>query len=334
MKNGTIRLHTLTSRIAHIFGEAEIDGAGILTKFLSTVYKVDPKSIESILKHGKIAKNGETLTEVATPESILESISSLDKARIVEVKNKAETEMYQKGYTKAKGETLAEREKKLKEKYGVESDLIGEELDDFIIAEKSKGTGTSEEEIKKSVVYQQMEARLKNEADKAKKDAEAKIKELETTYKKEGTFAEVGQSALDFLNGLNPILPKSPTVAETQRRDFLNEMKTYDYEKKDGKILISKDGKLLEDEHGNTLSYEDHVKAIAANRFEFAVNNGGDNAGDKNDPSKKDKPGAYPAGINKPKDAAELAAIMGNKNLKPADKRIVLTEYEGRTAAK
>jgi hypothetical protein len=333
MKKTEIRLLALKSNRVHLFGESELDGAAILTSLLKTVYRLEDKAIESVLKHGKIAKDGETFTEAATPEAIIATLTTLDKSRIVKLKEDTEKESYQKGYKKAQGEVLTERERKAKEKYGITSDLTGEELDDFIIAEKAKGTGTTEEDIKKSVVYQQMESRLKKLAEDNKKAGEDKVKELETTYKKEGTFSKVGQNALDILNGLNPVLPKSATVAETYKRDFLNELKGYEYEEKDGKILVSKDGKLLEDGHGNTLAYEDHVKAIAGNRFEFAVNNDGANAGDKNDPNKKGTPPAYPAGVNKPKNENELATIMANSKLKREERRVVLTEYQNRTSA-
>ena len=337
MKIGKINLLALTSKRGHIFGEEPLDGAAILTKLLKTVYKLDDTAVTSILKHGKIAKDGETLTDTATPENVLATITALDKTLIVTVKDTAEQEFYKKGYSKAKGEVLSDSEKTFKEKYNVTSDLTGAELVEFIVTEQLKKSGkvdtANEEEVKKSSAYQQMEARLKKELKEAKEAGENKVKELETTYKKEGTFNKVGQSAIDILTGLQPILPKNATVAETYKRDFLNELKGYEYEENaDGKILVSKGGKLLEDGHGNTLSWEDHVKAIAGNRFEFATNNGGENTGDR--PTGKDKPATYPAGINKPKNETELAAVMANEKLKPAEKRVVLTEFQNRTVAK
>lgn len=337
MKKRNITLLALTSKRVHIFGE-DIDGAAILTSYLKTVHKLDDKAVESILKHGKIAKDGETLTDVATPDSILATLISLDKARIVKLKEDTEKDSYQKGYKKAQGESLTAAENEFKEKYGVETNLKGAELIDHIIKEQLTKAGkvdvSNDEEVKKSSVYQAMEKKLLKEMKDLKEAGEAKVKELETTYKKEGTFNKVGQSAIEILTGLQPILPKNATVAETYKRDFLNELKGYEYEEKDGKILVSKDGKLLEDGHGNTLSWEDHVKKIAGNRFEFAVNNNGENSGDKNDPKKKDQPVAYPAGINKPKNEDELSAIMNNDKLKAAEKRVVLNEYESRTMAK
>lgn len=338
MKYGKIKMIALKSRHIHLFGEEVLDGAAIITGLLSTVYKLDKKQIDSVIAHGKILKDGETSTDVATADSILTFMSGLDATRVTKLKTDAQDGKYQEGYAKAKGEALHEAEKAFKEKYGVESNLKGTELVDFIVKDQLTKAGkvdvTNEEEVKKSSAYQAMEKKLLKDMKELKEAGEAKVKELETTYKKEGTFTKVGQSALDILNGLNPILPKNATVADTYKKDFLNELKGFQYEEKDGKILVSDSaGKLLEDAHGNTLTWEEHVKKIAGNRFEFAVNNDGKNAGDKTDPKKKDQPVAYPAGINKPKTEDELSTIM-NSNLKPAEKRVVLTEYESRTTAK
>lgn len=339
MKNGKIKMIALKSRHILHFGEAALDGAAIITGLLKTVYKLDDKQIANVLAHGKIVKDGESSTDVATPDSILAFITGLDTARVTKLKTDAQDGKYQEGYAKAKGEALHEAEKSFKEKYGVDSNLKGAELIDFIVKDQLTKAGkvdvSNEEEVKKSSAYQAMETKLKKELKEAKEAGEAKVKELETTYKKEGTFTKVGQNALDLLNGLNPILPKNATVAETYKRDFLNELKGFEYEEKDGKILVSKDGKLLEDAHGNTLTWEDHVKKIAGNRFEFAANSGGENAGDSNDPKKKNQPpAAYPAGIKKPTNEDELSAIMTSDKLKPAEKRVVLTEYESRAVAK
>lgn len=343
MKNGLLfkngKFTTLTSRLFHRVGEGELDGVAILTGFLKTAYKLDQTAIDSILKHGKIAKDGETLTDAATPETILATLTELDKARIVKLKTDTEKDSYQKGYTKAKGEVLTEHEREIKEKYGVESNLKGQELYDFILAEKLKGSGGNEDDIKKSVTYQQMEARMKKELKEAKEAGDNKVKEMETTYKKEGTFSVIGEYSLSVLDTLNPIKATNPTVEAQRRKDFLNELKNgYSFEvHEDGTKVPMRDGKVMTDEHGNTLSMDDLVKTIAGNRFEFPANNGGENGGAKNDP--KGKGGAagktYPAGVTKPKNIEELTALTASTSkLNVEDRRIVLNEYRERTAAK
>lgn len=341
MKNGLIlkngKFTTFTSRIFHRAGEDTLDGVAILTSYLKTVHKLDQVSIDSILKHGKIVKDGETSTDTATPENILATLTELDKTRIVKLKTDTEKESYQKGYSKAQGEVLTAHEKEIKEKYGVDSNLKGQELYDFILTEKLKGSGANEEDIKKSVPYQQMESRLKKELDQAKKDGETKVKELETTYKKEGTFAIIGEYSLSVLDGMGPVKATNATVEAQRRKDFLNELKTgYTYEvHEDGTKVPMKDGKVMTDAHGNTLSMDDLVKTVAGNRFEFAANNGGENAGEKNDPKNQGKTKPYPSGVNKPKNLDELTALTGSDSkLSIEDRRVVMNEYRERTAAK
>lgn len=335
-KNGHLTLGFMTSRIFHRVGEEVLDGIAILSSFLKTAYRLEQTAIDSILKYGKIAKDGETLTDAATPETILATLTDLDKTRIVKLKTDTEKDSYQKGYTKAKGEVLTEHEKEIKEKYGVESNLKGQELYDFILAEKLKASGANEDDIKKSATYQQREAQWKKELADAKKAGEDKVRELETTYKREGTFVKVSETGLSLLDALNPIKATSATVESQRRKDFVKELKEYEYEvHEDGSTVVMQNGKVLEDGHGNTLSYEDHVKRIAGNRFEFAANNGGDNAGDKNDPKNKGKEKPYPVGINKPKNLDELTALTSSESkLSIEDRRIVMNEYRERTAAK
>jgi hypothetical protein len=337
-KTGKIVLRTLTNnRLIHLVGDGELDGAAILTGLLKTVYKLDQKAIDSILQYGKIVKDGETSTDVATADSVLATITGLDTARVKTLNDKIEKDKFQEGYKKAKSEVLTTAEKEKKERYGITSDLTGQELDDFIISEKLKEAGaTGEDAIKKSPTYIQLETKMKKELQDLKTASDKKLQEVEASYKKEGIFTKVGANAIDILTGLNPVLPKNATVAETYKKDFLNELKGYEYEMQDdGTIIVSKEGKRLEDAHGNALSYEEHVKKIAGNRFEFAANNGGENGGGKNDPNggEKGKPATYPPGINKPKTDEELAKIMSS-DIKPEEKRVVLTEYQGRTAAK
>lgn len=312
------------SKFSHAFGDANaIEGKEILTKLLTTVYKMDQTAIDEILKEG------------ATPETVFAAITKADSTRIKTIKEAAEKDSYQKGYSKSKGESLTAAEQALKDHYGIQSDKTGQELVEEIVSAKLKEKGaTTEDEIKGSSTYQQMEQKLRKDITQAKTDAETKIKEMETGWKKEKTFEAVGKKAMDLRNGLNPILPKNATVAATQDADFLNELRQYDYEDKDGNILVYKDGKLREDAHGNTLSYDEHVKEIAAKRWEFAANNGGANGGNGGQGGNGGNGGAagagtYPASVTKrPTNATELAQVLNNSGLDTTAKRQVMDVYK------
>lgn len=322
----TVKFIAMPSRFLHSFGEG-VDFSAILRDVLSTHYKLGKEQIDSILAHGRILKDGETTDDVATPDSILKTMNELDKTRVKTLKEAGEKEKFQEGYKKAKGEVLTETETAIKAKYGITSDLKGEDLYEHIISTKLKEAGaTSEDEIKKSSTYQALEQRLKKEVKEAVEAGERKYQEFEASVKKEGTFSKVGSSAIEILTGLNPILPTNATVAETYKKDFLNELKGFDYEEKDGKIFVSKDGKLLTDEHGHTLEWETHVKNIAAHRFEFKQNNEGENAGNENDPKKKNAPVKYPKDVKRPTNESELSDVLA-KITDTEDKRTVIEEY-------
>lgn len=310
----------LTSKFSTIFGEgAAPTGLETLTAVLTTFYKQSKEQVAEILKDG------------ATPAEILSSIEALDKVRVKSITTTAENGKYQEGYKKAKGEERTAVETELKAHYGIESDLKGTELVDFIAAEKAKESGaTTEDAIKKTPTYQALESKYKKEITDTKKTYEDKIKEIETGYKTELSFNEISANSLSHLNGLNPVIAKTAAVAETHRKNFLNEMKNYSYEKQGDTFLVSsKDGKLLQDEHGHTISYEDHVKKIAGNHFEFAANNGGENpGGDAAAQAAAAAASAYPKNVTKPKNEAEYQKIMVDKNIPAADRRKVADTWK------
>lgn len=310
----------LTSKFSTIFGEgAAPTGLETLTAVLTTFYKQSKEQVAEILKDG------------ATPAEILSSIEALDKVRVKTITTTAETNKYQEGYKKAKGEERTAVETEVKAHYGIESDLKGTELFDYIAAEKAKESGaTTEDAIKKTPTYQALESKYKKEVSETKKTYEDKIKEMESGYKNELSFNEVGANSLSMLNGLSAVIPKTAAVAETQRKNFLNELKNgYSYERNGNTFLVSKDGKLLQDEHGHTLSYEDHVKTVAANHFEFAANNGGENpGGDAATQAAAAAASAYPKNVTKPKNEAEYQKIMVDKNIPAADRRKVADTWK------
>lgn len=312
-------LHSLRSKFSGLFGDGPT-GHEVITGLLSTVYKMDKAAIDEILKEG------------STPETILSAITEADKARIKKLNEQSGKDKFQEGYKKAKAEVLTAAETALKEQYGIESDKTGSELVEEIVAAKLKeGGATTEESIKKSPTYKALEAQVKKDLLAQKTESEKTINELKAGYAKEKAFETVGKTGLALLTSLNPVLPSNAVVAETYRTDYINELKGYEYEPVGNTFKVLKDGVPLKDEHGNEIMLEDHAKAVASKRFEFAANNGGANA----DPAKPDPakpagagtPVAYPAGVTKPKNETELSKIMAG-NLKPAEKRIVMDEYK------
>lgn len=303
-----------------IFGDGpvELDGKAVLTAMLTNFYKLPQAKIDEILADG------------ATADEVITKINALDKDRVKKLQG-------DKGkLTDAqRAQVVAETEAAIKEHYGIESDLSGNELYDHIISEKIKeGGATSEDAIKATPTYKALENKAKIDLANVKKDYEAKLTAQATEHKKNNDFITVSKFALEALDALNPVISANATVASTHRNNFVNELKGAEWAiGEDGSITVMKDGKVIDDGHGNPLDAETYVKNIAAKHFEFSNNNGSSNPG--GDDGKGGKvtpppppPAKYPAGITKPKNAEELAVIMRNDKLPAADKRVVMEQFQ------
>lgn len=292
-----------------------MDFKNVITGLLSKAYNVD---------NGKIAELLEA--ENITEETVLSSILDLDTARVTKLKE-ADTGKFQEGYQKAKKEVLTQFEKDLKTQYGIESDKMGLELITEIVTEKTKSTGTNDDDILRHPLYQTLENKYRTETKRIEDEWQQKVTDIQNGYKKNETFAEIQRKALTQLDELKPILPTNATVAANQKQWFVNSLKSYDFDlQENGNIVITKDGKVQQDAHGNSTRFEDLVKTIASQNFEFQANNGGGNAGNGNN----DTPTGInlPAGVKMPTTLDEMTAIANNKDISAEDKEKVFNEFE------
>ena len=227
----------------------------IITGLLSKAYNQDTGKIAELLK------NGEELSEEQQTE-ILNKILELDMQRVENIKKSVSTkEFIEQGYNKAKKEVLTKFEDELKAKFGIESDKTGQDLVDFIVSEKAEkggsGEGLTEDAIKRSKFYQDLESKSKKELAELKTTYEKQIEDINNGHNYEKTFSEVSQKALTIFNGLNPILPQSKTVADNQVKIFVDSLKGFKFEKQDDRIVVmDSEGKVVQDAHGNSRSFE------------------------------------------------------------------------------
>lgn len=296
----------------------------IITGLLSKAYNFD---------NGKIAelfKDGETELSEQQQAEILNKILEIDAQRVENIKKSVDKkDAFQDGFKKAKSEVLTDFEKGLKEKFGVESDKTGLELVEELVSKKSEGGqggDLTEDSIKRSKVFQDMESNLKKQITTVKTEYETKINEIQDGYKAEQTFSNVSQKALQIFNGLNPILPQNKTVADNQVKFFVNTLKDFKFDVQDERIVVmDKDGKVLEDGHGNSRSFEDIVKETASGLFEFKANNGGSGSG--NGGQGQGGSGSSYAG-NVPKTFEELEKVMSDTSISIEDRSNIMAEYE------
>ena len=295
----------------------------IITGLLSKAYNFD---------NGKIAelfKDGETELSEDQQKEILQKLLDEDAKRVEAIKKSVDTKpAFQDGFKKAQGEILTKFEKDLKEKFGLESDKMGLELVEELVSKKSEGGqgDLTEDAIKRSKVFQDMESNLKKQITTVKTEYETKINEIQDGYKAEKTFSNVSQKALQIFNVLNPILPQNKTVADNQVKFFVNTLKDFKFDVQDERIVVmDKDGKVLEDGHGNSRSFEDIVKETASGLFEFKANNGGSGSG--NGGQGQGGSGSSYAG-NVPKTFEELEKVMSDTSISIEDRSNIMAEYE------
>ena len=296
----------------------------IITGLLSKAYNYDNGKIAELFKDGETELSEEKQTE------ILNKILEIDAQRVENIKKSVDKkDAFQDGFKKAKSEVLTDFEKGLKEKFGIESDKTGLELIEEVVSKKSEGGqggDVTEDAIKRSKVFQDMESNLKKQVTTVKTEYETKINEIQDGYKAEQTFSNVSQKALQIFNGLNPILPQNKTVADNQVKFFVNSLKDFKFDVQDERIVVmDKDGKVLEDGHGNSRSFEDIVKETASGLFEFKANNGGSGSG--NGGQGQGGSGSSYAG-NVPKTFEELEKVMSDTSISIEDRSNIMAEYE------
>ena len=296
----------------------------IITGLLSKAYNFDNGKIAELFKDGETELSEQQQTE------ILNKILEIDAQRVENIKKSVDKkDAFQDGFKKAKSEVLTDFEKGLKEKFGVESDKTGLELVEELVSKKSEGGqggDLTEDAIKRSKVFQDMESNLKKQITTVKTEYETKINEIQDGYKAEQTFSNVSQKALQIFNGLNPILPQNKTVADNQVKFFVNSLKDFKFDVQDERIVVmDKDGKVLEDGHGNSRSFEDIVKETASGLFEFKANNGGSGSG--NGGQGQGGSGSSYAG-NVPKTFEELEKVMSDTSISIEDRSNIMAEYE------
>ena len=296
----------------------------IITGLLSKAYNFDNGKIAELFKDGETELSEDQQTE------ILNKILEIDAQRVENIKKSVDKkDAFQDGFKKAKSEVLTDFEKGLKEKFGVESDKTGLELVEEVVSKKSEGGqggDVTEDAIKRSKVFQDMESNLKKQITTVKTEYETKINEIQDGYKAEQTFSNVSQKALQIFNGLNPILPQNKTVADNQVKIFVNSLKDFKFDVQDERIVVmDKDGKVLEDGHGNSRSFEDIVKETASGLFEFKANNGGSGSG--NGGQGQGGSGSSYAG-NVPKTFEELEKVMSDTSISIEERSNIMAEYE------
>lgn len=234
-----------------------------LNGFFSKTLKMEAEDMASLYNEA-----GELVSLTAAEKA--------DTSRVAKLKEDNDSQ-----YKRGQKEVASKLEAKLKDKYDIESELTGVELIDHILSEEVKKVKGNGEDITAHPEF----VKFKLETDKAlkakDKEWQKKMDEQEVAHTKQLVFSKVKDRAFAELDNLRPILPEDSRKAQKWREKFIEEFKNFEYQEQDGKFIIIKDGKPLQDSHGYTKSFEDHVKETASDFFEFQTAEQRSSAGNK-----------------------------------------------------
>lgn len=215
----------------------------------------------------------------------LKTAYDADAAKVSKYRTEKQKE-FDKGLEKA----ASKIEKAIKEKYQIESDLIGVELLDHVIelqtselTEKLSKKFTKDEDFEKHPKYIQMKQEIDKQLRAKDQEWEGKLKEKESEWNRKETLSKIAKLAYTELE-TGYILPENAERANALKEVFARELEAnnYSFDEDGNPILLDKEGKPLEDKHGKLLNFKDQVNGIASRFFDKKVANERGNAGNKN----------------------------------------------------
>jgi hypothetical protein len=236
-------------------------------------------------------------------------IETKDSERVKKF-NKTTTDQYGAGFKKG----AASIEDAIKEKYAVDSELLGVELFDHIVETKiAEVKGAAPEDVMKHpdvIKLINQHARDKKTWDKEwQLKLDAKAEEINQT----NLFKEVEDAALVDFDSFGVILPEDPKKAKALKDVYIAEVKKRKHQKeKDGFSILGEDGKtVLTDEHGYPVSFTDSNRSIAERYFDFKVAEERSSAGLTEEQKKKQQS----VKVRKPKDKDDYVSMMQDQTL-------------------
>jgi hypothetical protein len=275
--------------------------------------KINPEGFEAYLQKAfkLTAEDIAGLYNEAGELTDFSTIERKDSERVSKLSNDSKNQ-----YSRGVKETAQKLEKELKEKYNVESELVGVELFDHIVETKVAEIKSAkpEEVLKHPEVIKAL-----NEKDKLLKlkDKEIvdKLKAKEDEINMSNLFKEVENAALAEFDNLKPILPADAKKAANQKAILISELKRNKYQKDgSGFIVLKEDGTPLQDQHGNNITFQDHIKGNAEKYFDFKA------ADDRSSSGNKPPDGSTNIKVRKPKDETDYVNMMKDQSLTPKER--------------
>lgn len=228
-------------------------------------------------------------------------------------------------YNRGLKEGATKLEKELKEKYEVESELIGVELFDHIVETKVAEVKVAEPgDVMKNPEVIKLINQHSKEKKALEKEWQGKLDAKAEEINQSNLFKEVEDAALVDFDSFNAILPADPKKAKALKDIYIAGVKKRKHSKdKDGFSVLKDDGTLLMDEHGYPISFTDSNKGIAEKYFDFKVAEERSSAG-LTEEQRKAQGGKK---VRMPKDEADYISIMKDQTLTPKERVEVMNLY-------
>lgn len=275
----------------------------ILNDSLSKLFKIDPETLASLYNEAG---------DLTTLSPILEA----DAERVKKYKTESDNQ-YKRGIKEGASKT----EKEIKEKYEIESDMVGVELIDYLVVskvEEAKSAGTKD--ITKHPDYIKLQMSIDKQLKDRDKDWQTKLEIKEKEIAKEKLFEKVSKRALTNLETRNPILPSDPRKAQVWRDTYLNELRSGNYMENEGEIVVlNTEGQKLTNAHGHPITFDEFEKEIADKYFEYPKAEERSNSGNKEQKNTG-------SGFNAPKNMDDYTARLRDPKITPIE-RMKLVEW-------
>lgn len=250
----------------------------IFLAYLSSTLNLAPERLAETLY--KKSDDGAITDELE--EGALNSLLAMDKDRVAKHKGDGKTQ-FDNGYKKAQAEVSAAWEKRIKEKFGVDSDETGDELLLAALEKSARPSKLDDEKVKTHPLFLKLEKETSAAIAAAKQEGLTALEQFKAEQQREQRLSAVKQEARRLHMARNPVLSADAGKAENQIQAFLRRLDEYDFEPiEGGGYLPMKDGKRLENSQFHPIDLANLVNQLGDELFDFQVQPPKGNAGNAN----------------------------------------------------
>lgn len=268
----------------------------------------------------KKSDDGATFTDELN-DGVLDTLKAMDKDRASKLKGDGKTQ-FDNGYKKAQAEVATAWEKRIREKFGIESDETGDELVLAALEKASKPSKLDDEKVKTHPLFLKIEKESAAAIAAARKEGETALEQFKAQQQREQRLAAVKQEARRLHMARNPVLSADAGKAENQIQAFLRRLDEFDFEPVEGgTFLPMKEGKRLENAQFHPIDLPTLVNQLGDELFDFQVQQQKGNAGNAN------QNGGQGSGIKAPTSKAEYEEAYW-KETDPAKRSEITKAYE------